>query len=888
MGADIAFYVGAPNVDGWYDVDTMNADVETIIAESGHLFGDVQQFNDDQFDEFGAWVDDNTNDGELDILWLNGCVPSVLYPYPNVQPDGSRIEEWLDGGNMIINVGDWFGYVSYEGGPRQTENGSAGAANILDLSAGIIVSADNTSLTVTPTGREYLPSLGGGAVITYRPIVLSAVQAPWEVAALFASTGGTDDAATEAQADPLVIYNTETDAYVAFINQSSGSGPPGWLDDRGLTCAEFINNWVTEAIGFGANPLARAPNPKNGSMIQQTTAILTWRPGDFADVHNVYFGDDADAVAAATPEDADIFVGTLSTEMVVVGIGADALVPGATYYWRVDEVNDANTASPWTGDVWNFRIQPAVAYQPFPADGMRNVDPDQDLTWEAGIGTIFHQVAFGTSFEEVRDAPVGAWMTVDPIYDPGTMELDTTYYWRVDEFKGMTTEKGDVWSFTIRGEGGGVEAEYFDGMALAGNPILTQIEPSIDNTWGSGEVAAGLSDLVSARWRANLEAPFTEPVRLITTSDDGVRLYVDGRLVIDNWTDHGTTDNTATIDMVAGQYHMIVMEWYENGGGAVAQLSWQSDSLPRQIIPQGWLQLPVRATSPSPMNNEPSAAQDSVLSWAAGDDATGHHVYFGDDADAVANADTATAGVYRGQQAAEVTTYNPGPLEWGKTYYWRVDEIHPDGVQTGAVWSFTAANFIVIDDFEAYDNEVGSRPFEVWVDGVGFTLPAPGNPGNGSNALVGHDVWDPASPYYNGLLMETGSVHGGAQSMPVDYNNVISPNYSEIERTWVAPQNWTVNGVDTLTLHVRGSGNNTEDRFYVTLTDSTGGSATVEIADTSILTSRDWSVVTIPMADFAGVNAAAIKKMVVGLGNPPAAGGAGSLLFDDFRVTVGE
>ena len=66
--SDISFYVGAPNVDGWYDVDSMLADVETIIAETGGLFNDVQQFNDDQYDEFGAWIEANTNDGEMDIL----------------------------------------------------------------------------------------------------------------------------------------------------------------------------------------------------------------------------------------------------------------------------------------------------------------------------------------------------------------------------------------------------------------------------------------------------------------------------------------------------------------------------------------------------------------------------------------------------------------------------------------------------------------------------------------------------------------------------------------------------------------------------------------------------------------------------------------------------
>jgi hypothetical protein len=193
----------------------------------------------------------------------------------------------------------------------------------------------------------------------------------------------------------------------------------------------------------------------------------------------------------------------------------------------------------------------------------------------------------------------------------------------------------------------------------------------------------------------------------------------------------------------------------------------------------------------------------------------------------------------------------------------------------------------MIDDFERYDNEIGSRPFENWIDGFGFSQPEPGNPGNASNALVGHDIWSPDSPYYDGSLMENQNVHGGAQSMPVDYNNVNSPFYSEIERTWPTPQDWTVNGVDTLTMHVSGAANNGADRFYVTLTDSTGTSATVDAPDASVLTTRAWSVVNLPLADFTGVNAAAITKMAVGVGNPPAPGGAGSLLFDDFRVTPG-
>ena len=241
---EIAFYVGNPNVDGWYSVEAVLADVQTIKNEASSFFSSMSDFDDDQLDELAAWAEARTDDGKLDIIWLNGCVPSTLYQFPNVEPDDSVIENWLDGGNMVINVGDWFAYCSYEGGARQPDNGSAGAANILDLSAGIIYSADNTTMTTTDAGLRYLPSIGDSC-ISYRPIGIAEVVDPWEVAAVFASITGDEDA----NGDPVVIHNTETGGYVAFINQSAGSGPPGWLEDRGLTCAEFIINWVGEVIG---------------------------------------------------------------------------------------------------------------------------------------------------------------------------------------------------------------------------------------------------------------------------------------------------------------------------------------------------------------------------------------------------------------------------------------------------------------------------------------------------------------------------------------------------------------------------------------------------------------------------------------------------------------
>ena len=873
--ADIAFYVGTPNTDGWYDVATETKDVDMIVAQTGHLFKDIQRFDDAHLKEFGAWVDKNTNDGEVDIIWLNGCVPSVLYPIGNTSPDGSRIEKWLDDGNMIINVGDWFGYITYETGSRSgTENGSAGAADILDLSSGIIVSADNTSLTLTPAGKEYLPSLKD-PVITYRPIVPSAVVAPWEVAAVFAAN------ASGSYADPIVIHNTKTGAYVAFINQCAG-GTTVWID-RGQASAEFIENWVNEVVGLGPQPFARGPNPKNDSMIDQTKVQASWRAGDYAKLHDVYFGESFDQVSAATPADAGVYVGRQVGNQLPMGMTGgvipSGLIPGKTYYWRVDEINAADPASPWRGTVWSFTIRPQTAFKPFPPNGMRYIDPNQDLSWDTGMAAIFHTVYFGQTFDEVNTPTVGGMMVASGSLDPGTLALDTTYYWRVDEFAFPpgVTYAGPVWSFTTRGTGGGAKAQYFSGMALAGAPVLTRIEGTI-NVNSAGEVVAGLSDNLSARWTANLEAPFTETYNIITSSDDGVRLWFDGRLVIDNWTDHGTTDNTASVNLIGGQVYSVVMEWYENAGGAVAQLSWSSPTLARQIIPQGWLQLPVRATGPYPANAAVDVSQAPILRWIAGDQAASQELYFGEDKDAVTTGTTPTASL-----GADETTYDPGTLERGKTYYWRVDEVNAaeaDSPWKGVPWSFTTANFLIVDDFETYTDEVGHRVFQTWLDGFGYTDPEE-VPGNGTNATVGN---------LNPPFAEQTIVHTGFQAMPMDYNNVIDPFYSEAERTWSAPQNWTGSGMNTLVLFIRGVADNGADQLYVALQDNAGHVGVAGNPDTAVVKATKWVEWEIPLSQFTGVSMTSIKKMYIGVGDrkSPKAGGAGRLYIDDIRVIQSE
>jgi hypothetical protein len=283
---------------------------------------------------------------------------------------------------------------------------------------------------------------------------------------------------------------------------------------------------------------------------------------------------------------------------------------------------------------------------------------------------------------------------------------------------------------------------------------------------------------------------------LITTSEDGVRLYVDGQLVIDNWTLHTATEDTYTFDVVAGQIVGIVLEWYEETGNSVIKLSWQSPSIPKQIIPAGPLQLPRKASSPIPTNGEVNVRRDIKLRWTSGDDALQHDVYFGTDENDVRNATTETADIYKCRQDLGQTSYIPGILDWEKTYYWRIDEIGSAQTWKGNVWSFTVADFVVVEDFEDY-NDINNLIYDTWVDYIV----------NNTGMTVGH---------LNPPSAEQSIVHSGSQSMYMRYDNDGTVNegtvleqsgmlfYSEAQREWENPQDWTKDDANSLTIWFRG------------------------------------------------------------------------------------
>jgi hypothetical protein len=130
-------------------------------------------------------------------------------------------------------------------------------------------------------------------------------------------------------------------------------------------------------------------------------------------------------------------------------------------------------------------------------------------------------------------------------------------------------------------------------------------------------------------------------------------------------------------------------------------------------------------------------------------------------------------------------------------------------------------------------------------------------------------------------------VHGGNQSMPLDYNNVKTPFYSEAERTFAPVQDWTADGVDTLVLYVRSKAGSKAAPVYVQLTDAANKTG-IAVVEAALVSAARWTEWKIPLSEFtaAGVNLARIKTMVVGVGDKanPAAGGTGVLYVDDIGL----
>jgi hypothetical protein len=206
---------------------------------------------------------------------------------------------------------------------------------------------------------------------------------------------------------------------------------------------------------------------------------------------------------------------------------------------------------------------------------------------------------------------------------------------------------------------------------------------------------------------------------------------------------------------------------------------------------------PTQARAPKPQDGATvQLVEAKAISWTPGNRAVRHDIYFGADEEAVAVADTSdTTGIYHGRKNENGYILTEA-LEWGGTYYWRIDEIEADDtVNAGPVWSFTVADYLLVDDFEDYDADENQIWYS-WKDGVGYGTPGEPNSyaGNGTGAAVGDET---TASYTEEII-----VRGIGHSMPYSYDNNKEgyARYSEAEMTLSYPRNWTEEDVVELSL----------------------------------------------------------------------------------------
>jgi hypothetical protein len=189
-----------------------------------------------------------------------------------------------------------------------------------------------------------------------------------------------------------------------------------------------------------------------------------------------------------------------------------------------------------------------------------------------------------------------------------TFSAAGTYTIRLSASDGEATSSDDVIVIVnaSSGSGTGLLAQYFND---AGNGtyftalVLTRTDRTVDFNWASAAPDPAVqADNFSVRWSGQVLAPAAGTYTFTTLSDDGVRLYVNGQLLVDNWTNHAAVQNSGTIALAANQKYDIRLDYYERGGGATMRLSWAYPGQTTQVVPQSKL-FPAAAVNQPPAVN---------------------------------------------------------------------------------------------------------------------------------------------------------------------------------------------------------------------------------------------------------------------------------------------
>ena len=493
------------------------------------------------------------------------------------------------------------------------------------------------------------------------------------------------------------------------------------------------------------------------------------------------------------------------------------------------------------------------AVNPTPPDGSYHPETWVTLGWSPGDFAVSHDIYLGDNLEDVENGTADTFRGNQPLTTtfyiagfagyayPDGLVPGTTYYWRIDEINEEDPNspwKGDIWSFTIP-------------PRTAYNPIPADgaefVDPNMLFTWTVG---------------------FGAKMHTIYIGDDYDQV---------NNAEGGPTQVSATYDP----------ESLESG----KVYYWRVDESDGVETYKGdiWnFTTPGAVGDPVPAYGAEGVKMTATLSWTPSDNAASHEVYFGEDKDAVRNADK-NSPEYKGPKALGAESYDPGKLSWYATYYWRIDEVDALGnAQKGPIWSFTTADFISIDDFEDYDageNQI----WYAWLDGLGYGTPEtpPYSAGNGTGSAVG----DESTPSY----CEEKIVHGGRKAMPMEYDNNKQgyAMYSEVEKTLSESRNWIDEGVNELSLWFHGNSSNSADPLYVAIANKTGTPVVVEHENPGAAVIGAWTEWIIPLQTFAdgGVDLTDVDKIMLGLGtrgNLTTPGGAGKMIFDDIRLCRSE
>jgi hypothetical protein len=235
------------------------------------------------------------------------------------------------------------------------------------------------------------------------------------------------------------------------------------------------------------------------------------------------------------------------------------------------------------------------------------------------------------------------------------------------------------------------------------------------------------------------------------------------------------------------------------------------------------------AVNPTPANQAEAVSPDTALHWVEAAFATSRQLWLGP-AGAMQLVGPGPTG----------TSYDPGLLEFGETYQWRVDQLGPAGTVTGHVWTFTTDDGIIVEDFESYadDAEIAST----WVHNV-----------------TGYDY----------IFSESSQVDRGTKAMRFTCQNQYEPFFTEATRSFEPAQDWTRADVQTLSLAFRGSTDNIEQAMYVRVEDASGTAGTVTLPYNYMVQSKFWRQWGIDLAEFSGkgVDLANVAKLTIGFGS---------------------